>query len=201
MKERRFVPVTLASGAVLVLVFTLWGPWASAQDFPANQTSQERGSGTFAPESARWTGHAGRRRWDASGRSEYRSAHARSGPRGLRAAGGLQCRSRARWWLQKPPEPVDEMPPEQKPAGDHVAWIPGYWTWEASQNKFIWTSGIWRSVPAGVEWVPGYWSHVDSGSQFVSGFWRKTAEQEVTYMPQKPPDTLENGPVGARALG
>ncbi len=97
---------------------------------------------------------------------------------------------------QKPPEPVDEMPPEQKPAGDHVAWIPGYWTWEGDQNKYIWTSGIWRTIPAGVEWVPGYWQQVDSGSQFVSGYWRKTAEQEVTYMPQKPPDTLETGPVG-----
>src|SRR5580704_18384702 len=45
MKERRFAPFVLASGAVLVFVLTLWGPWASAQDFPSNQTG-----GNGAPE-------------------------------------------------------------------------------------------------------------------------------------------------------
>src|SRR5207245_1393147 len=32
--------------------------------------------------------------------------------------------------VKKPPEPVEELPPDQKPEGDNVAWIPGYWTWD-----------------------------------------------------------------------
>jgi len=98
---------------------------------------------------------------------------------------------------QKPPEAIEEMPPEQKPAGDHVTWIPGYWSWEHEQQKFIWTSGIWRAMPAGVEWVPGYWADAEGGCQWVCGFWRKNDQTEVTYLPQKPPDTLEQGQVGA----
>jgi hypothetical protein len=195
MKERRFVPVTLASGAVLVLALTLWGPWASAQDFPANQTSQNGAPELLPPNLPDGQGTPGAAdgtppadpNTEVLTRGAVHEAFAQ--PVVFNAAPGAVV-------AQKPPDPVDEMPPEQKPAGDHVAWIPGYWTWEADQTKFIWTSGIWRSIPAGVEWVPGYWSQVDSGCQFVSGYWRKTAEQEVTYMPQKPPDSLENGPVG-----
>jgi WXXGXW repeat (2 copies) len=94
----------------------------------------------------------------------------------------------------QPPEPVEEMPPEQKPAGDHVQWMSGYWTWEADQQKYVWCSGIWRSVPAGMEWVPGYWTQAEGGWRWVGGYWNKT-NVAVNYLP-KPNDSLENGPVG-----
>jgi hypothetical protein len=98
---------------------------------------------------------------------------------------------------KQPPDPVEEMPPEQKPAGDHVVWIAGYWSYEADGQKYVWTSGIWRAMPAGVEWVPGYWNPSDGGFQWVSGFWRKdNGQTQVTYLPQEPPKTLEQGPVG-----
>jgi len=29
-----------------------------------------------------------------------------------------------------PPAPIEEMPPEEKPEGDNVTWIPGYWGWD-----------------------------------------------------------------------
>ena len=29
-----------------------------------------------------------------------------------------------------PPAAIEEVPPEQKPSGDNVAWIPGYWGWD-----------------------------------------------------------------------
>jgi hypothetical protein len=29
---------------------------------------------------------------------------------------------------KQPPDPVDEVPPDQKPEGDNVQWIPGYWS-------------------------------------------------------------------------
>src|SRR5580658_1876270 len=43
----------------------------------------------------------------------------------------------------KPPAPVEEIPPSMKPAGNDVEWIPGYWSWDVMQQKFVWTSGIW----------------------------------------------------------
>ncbi len=53
-------------------------------------------------------------------------------------------------------------------------------------------------MPQGQEWVPGYWNPADGGFQWVSGFWRKdTAATAVNYLPQEPPKTLEQGPVGA----
>ena len=50
---------------------------------------------------------------------------------------------------KKPPAPVQEIPPSTKPAGPNVQWIPGYWAWESTEQKFVWTSGIWRRDPAG----------------------------------------------------
>src|SRR5438094_8361916 len=31
---------------------------------------------------------------------------------------------------KQPPEPIEEAPPDQRPAGDNVQWIPGYWAWD-----------------------------------------------------------------------
>src|SRR5438270_10453903 len=31
---------------------------------------------------------------------------------------------------RQPPDPIEEMPPDQKPEGDNVNWIPGYWAWD-----------------------------------------------------------------------
>lgn len=91
---------------------------------------------------------------------------------------------------QQPPEPINELPPEVKPAGD-VTWIPGYWAWDDERNDFLWVSGVWRLPPPGTTWVPGYWAQVEGGFQWVPGFW--TSEQELTYLPPPPP-SLENGP-------
>ena len=29
-----------------------------------------------------------------------------------------------------PPDPIEEVPPDQRPEGANVAWIPGYWAWD-----------------------------------------------------------------------
>ena len=63
------------------------------------------------------------------------------------------------------------MPPDQKPAGQNIQWIPGYWAWDVSRNDFLWISGIWRKPPPNSQWVPGYWHEVDGGHQWVSGTW------------------------------
>ena len=72
---------------------------------------------------------------------------------------------------KEPPAPVEEMPPDQKPAGQNVQWIPGYWSWDQSRNDYIWVSGVWREPPPGRQWVPGYWHQVEGGFQWVPGAW------------------------------
>jgi Planctomycete cytochrome C/WXXGXW repeat (2 copies) len=74
----------------------------------------------------------------------------------------------------QPPAAVEELPPDTKPAGNNVEWIPGYWSFEAAQQKFVWTSGIWRVIPPGLAWVPGYWTKSGTGNQWVSGYWRRS---------------------------
>jgi hypothetical protein len=94
---------------------------------------------------------------------------------------------------KQPPAPIEEMPPDQKPEGDNVAWIPGYWGWDASSDSFLWVSGFWRRLPPGRQWIPGYWTQVDKGYQWVSGYWAPATQTEVTYLPQ-PPESVEAGP-------
>lgn len=95
--------------------------------------------------------------------------------------------------LKQPPVLIEEIPPDQRPAGDNVAWIPGYWAWDDEPDDFLWVSGIWRNLPPGREWVPGYWSTVDTGHQWTSGYWQDAEATEVTYLPE-PPRSVERGP-------
>ena len=92
-----------------------------------------------------------------------------------------------------PYDPIPELPPEQRPEGPNVEWIPGYWSWDEDWDDFIWVSGVWRIVPPGREWVPGYWAPAGTGVQWISGFWREINRTEVTYLPP-PPEPLEVGP-------
>lgn len=92
-----------------------------------------------------------------------------------------------------PPEPIEEVTPNQRPEGSNVAWIPGYWAWDDERNDFLWVSGIWRSLPPGRQWVPGYWGQSEAGAQWTSGYWADSAASEADYLPE-PPATLEDGP-------
>src|SRR5260370_41182141 len=56
---------------------------------------------------------------------------------------------------KKPPAPIEEMPPEDKPEGD-VVWIGGYWSWDDDRSDYLWVSRCWRTKPPATEWVPGY---------------------------------------------
>ena len=98
---------------------------------------------------------------------------------------------------KQPPSPIKELPPDQKPAGQNVQWIPGYWSWDVSRNDFIWISGIWREPPPNNQWVPGYWHDVDGGYQWVSGTWipvsTRQSQSQQSYLPP-PPASLEAGP-------
>ncbi len=92
-----------------------------------------------------------------------------------------------------PPAPITERPPDERPEGANVQWIPGYWAWDDARSSFIWVSGIWRDVPPGEQYVPGYWHEVKGGYQWVPGYWSTSGAAQVQYLPE-PPASLENGP-------
>jgi hypothetical protein len=93
-----------------------------------------------------------------------------------------------------PPDPIEEVPPDQKPAGENVQWIPGYWAWDDDRNDFIWISGIWRVPPPGRQWVPGTWTQVeDGGCRWTPGYWSITEQAEVQFLPP-PPEPLDTQP-------
>jgi hypothetical protein len=106
---------------------------------------------------------------------------------------------------KKPPAPIDEMPPEEKPEGE-VTWISGYWAFDDERADFLWISGCWRTLPPGRQWVPGYWREQGNDWQWVPGFWAaaeaKAADTtvakapEVTYYPEPPapPQVAPPGP-------
>lgn len=95
---------------------------------------------------------------------------------------------------KKPPEPINELPPEQKPEGDNVQWIPGYWMWDEDRTDFLWVSGTWRVMPPERRWIPGYWNQAEGGYQWVSGYWYAEAETHVTLLPEPPAPVEEAMP-------
>ncbi len=94
---------------------------------------------------------------------------------------------------RQPPAPIEELPPDQRPEGANVQWLPGYWAYDADAKDFIWISGCWRAAPPGRRWLPGHWQNTDRGWIFVSGFWAPEAVAQVQYLPAPPP-TLDKGP-------
>src|SRR5580704_1273864 len=88
---------------------------------------------------------------------------------------------------KQPPDPIEEMPPDEKPAGDNVEWLPGYWAWDDDRNDYLWVSGIWRVPPPNRQWVPGSWHQVEGGWQWANGFWMTLQQGEVQYLPPPPP--------------
>ena len=94
---------------------------------------------------------------------------------------------------KQPPEAIDEFPPEYRPDGDNVIWIPGYWSFEDSEDDFLWISGLWRDVPPGRRWVPGYWSPIDGGHLWSPGEWIGATQKSISYLPE-PPRSQERGP-------
>jgi WXXGXW repeat (2 copies) len=113
---------------------------------------------------------------------------------------------------KKPPAPLEEMPPAEKPEGQ-VAWIGGYWHWDEDRQDFTWVSGCWRATPANRQWIGGYWREQGEQWQWVSGFWAASSVQaapavggaqaaaakpaELTYYPE-PPAPPQVAPPGAQ---
>jgi hypothetical protein len=94
---------------------------------------------------------------------------------------------------KQPPDPIEEVPPDERPAGNNVVWIPGYWAWDDERADFIWVSGFWRDVPPHRVWVPGYWAPAEGGWQWVAGYWADDRQTEQELLPPPPP-SLDEGP-------
>jgi hypothetical protein len=95
-----------------------------------------------------------------------------------------------------PPGPLNEDIPSEKPEGDNVQWIPGYWDYDRAADKFVWVSGVWRTPPPGRQWAAGYWTAADGQWRRQPGFWTAFSEtsknQEVVYYPKPPEPKGEN---------
>jgi hypothetical protein len=94
---------------------------------------------------------------------------------------------------KKPPEPIAEEPPDQRPTGDNVQWIPGYWQYDPTAKDFMWISGVWRNAPEHRRWTPGYWTDTQEGYRWVSGHWAADTEPDRQLVPT-PPASVDNGP-------
>jgi WXXGXW repeat (2 copies) len=92
-----------------------------------------------------------------------------------------------------PPEAIEELPPSERPEGDNINWIPGYWAWDDERSDHLWVSGTWRALPPGRQWTTGYWGQSGTGHQWTSGYWADASARETTYLP-RPPVTVEVGP-------
>ncbi len=99
---------------------------------------------------------------------------------------------------KQPPQPIDEIPPDQKPEGDNVVWIPGYWAWDDDASNFLWVSGFWRIPPPNHQWMPGGWQQVQDGWQWTPGFWVNDQVEAVDYLPAPPP-SIDQGASNAGA--
>jgi hypothetical protein len=96
-----------------------------------------------------------------------------------------------------PPAPIPEIPPEIRPDDQQVEWLPGYWFWDDDRDDYIWISGSWRAIPPGVTWIPGYWAELPDGRhQWIGGTWVASEQDQLDYIAESPPASLELGPVG-----
>jgi len=92
-----------------------------------------------------------------------------------------------------PPAPIDELPPDEKPEGQDVEWIPGYWAWDNEAKDYLWVSGFWRDMPPGHRWIPGTWQEAADGWHWTPGFWAAEDQQSIEYVPP-PPRSIDAGP-------
>ncbi|MEW4566054.1 hypothetical protein AB1K70_26290, partial [Bremerella sp. JC770] len=93
---------------------------------------------------------------------------------------------------QRPPAPIDELPPREVPQAEDIQWIPGYWGWDPADYEFVWVSGVWRRPPEGMTWLPGDWVSHDGGYAWISGAWIE--EGDLTLVTKTPPETRQEDP-------
>jgi WXXGXW repeat (2 copies) len=78
-------------------------------------------------------------------------------------------------YAQTAPPPMPAAPAEVRPAqpAPNYVWLPGYYTWRASDRAYVWVPGHWAVPPDGHVWVPGHWQTQSSGYTWVDGRWER----------------------------
>ena len=94
---------------------------------------------------------------------------------------------------QAPPADIEEVPPQQRPEGKNVAWIPGYWAWDDERNDFLWLSGIWRACRQVASGCPGIGASPNKVLNGLPDTGPMPTASEIDYLPE-PPATVEAGP-------
>ncbi len=107
---------------------------------------------------------------------------------------GAETRGKEITAPKAPPPPITEVPPDSKPEGANVKWIPGYWQWDEHKNDFLWVSGFYRNIPPNREWEPGKWAAKDGKNIYVPGFWHPTDSNSWKANLPEPPKSIESGP-------
>ncbi|HSQ56019.1 MAG TPA: hypothetical protein VLM40_09750, partial [Gemmata sp.] len=108
---------------------------------------------------------------------------------------GAETRGKGVTAPKAPPPPIPEIPPETKPEGANVTWVPGYWSWDKDLKDFIWVSGFYRNAPEGRVWQAGEWTKSAGGTYAYSpGFWRPSNMNSWRVDLPEPPKSVENGP-------
>ena len=98
-----------------------------------------------------------------------------------------------------PPVSVNEMPNANRPAGENVQWIDGYWVYDGKAERFLWVSGLWRKLPPGRQWTPTKWQKVDGGFRRIAGSWLPDdMKDEQIVKLEELPKSLEKGPEVAK---
>ena len=100
---------------------------------------------------------------------------------------------------EAPPIAINEEPNANKPAGDGVQWVDGYWVYDDTADRFLWVSGLWRKLPPGRQWLPSKWQKVDGGFRRIAGSWiPEDIENEQVATVENLPNSLEEGPKSAK---
>lgn len=171
---------TIAGSAAIVLL----GAWAILGDIPSKSSSYVRAQVRDLENSEGKVIPFGKDGIEVLTQGPVHEAFAQP------ATGKLEVEVTVR---KRPPDPIPELPPEQRPEGDHVIWISGYWGWDVDRNDFLWISGFWRAVPPGRAWVPGYWNDDDGSWHWVAGYWSVQSDTSIELLPP-PPEPVEEAP-------
>jgi hypothetical protein len=107
---------------------------------------------------------------------------------------GAETRGKGITAPKAPPPQIPEVPPDEKPSGANVAWIGGYWQWDAEKKDFLWVSGMWRNLPDGRTWEPGEWRKAGDHYEYIAGFWKRGDRPFGRTDLPEPPKSIENGP-------